>query len=155
MLKTPVLRVDPITTILAEAEGRSPKPEILEEGVVQIGSFSLDIMLWGRNAPTDKNGYPDLGPDLHCYGVCDSPEQFLTQFREQLQKDPRTLVVGFTHIRKHPEDAGKGGGWRWHKWGPYVGDGEPTAEYLDDEKGFDNGVFVYSILCTDELKDAP
>jgi hypothetical protein len=153
MLKTPsVLHNDPIAAVIAVASGNSPNYEVLEEGVVKVGHFSLDLMIWGRNAPTSENGYPGFGPDLHCYGVCDSPEQFLTKFRERLQKDPRTLIVGFTHIRKHPENAGEGGGWRWHKWGPYIGEGKPTTEYLDDEEEFDDGVFVYHILCTDEFK---
>ena len=32
---------------------------------------------------------------------------------------------------------GKTGGWRWHKWGPYLGKHTPKCEYLDEEKNID------------------
>ena len=41
------------------------------------------------------------------------------------------LVIAIVLIIKkfQPED----GGWRWHKWGPYIGVKEPHAEYIFDE----------------------
>jgi hypothetical protein len=57
----------------------------------------------------------------------------------------------FTHVPKEPENAGRGGGWRWHKWGPYIGKGEPTTEYLDDEDGFADGVYVYHFYVVDNV----
>ena len=43
-------------------------------------------------------------------------------------------------IRFHPvfnHHDGKTGGWRWHKWGPYLGKHTPKCEYLDEEKNID------------------
>lgn len=42
------------------------------------------------------------------------------------------------------ENRGKGGGWRWHKWGTYIGTLDPQCEYLDDE---DFGEDFKYVLC--------
>jgi|GEM_PF-1938747 len=149
MLKTPELfHNDPVISAIARLSRRNGGVKIIEEGVLEIGHFDLDILVWGQNAPDFYMGYPDI-PGVNSYGVCDTPQQFLKKYRTKLTKDKRTFVLGFTHIEKDPNNAGKGGGWRWHKWGPYIGKGKPTTEYLDDEKRFDNGVYVYHIVQID------
>lgn len=47
----------------------------------------------------------------------------------------RRFVVAFTRVRR--EDQPADGGWRWHKWGQYIGKHEPRCEYLYDEDGID------------------
>lgn len=81
------------------------------------------------------------------YGVCDYPMQFIGKFGIKLVTDRRRFCVAFTHIEKRP---GEQGGWRWHKWGEYIGTGTPRHEYLDDEEEFENGVWVFSCY---ELKE--
>jgi len=68
---------------------------------------------------------------FNCYGVCDSPEQFIGRFEEKLQNDPRKLFVTFFKIEKKKQP--KQDGWRWHKWGPYIGDKNPQHEHIFDE----------------------
>jgi hypothetical protein len=36
------------------------------------------------------------------------------------------------------------GGWRWHKWGKYIGDQNPMCEYIADEPEIDF-VYVYNL----------
>lgn len=36
-------------------------------------------------------------------------------------------------------------GWRWHKWGPYIGTQEPKAEYLYDEPTI-TLIYTYTII---------
>lgn len=129
----------------------------LRPGVWIIRHFNLDISIWGMNAPKYYMGYPYLGnidDELNCYGVCDTPEQFLTRYADKLHADPRSFMMSFTHAEKAPENRGLGGGWRWHKWGPYIGNGKPKYEYLDDEDEFQGGVYVYHVYQWDgpELK---
>lgn len=96
-----------------------------------------------------KRDYPKFeGTDLYAYGVVDTPDQFAKKFGQLLETDQRNLTVMFTHVEKDPDNRGQGGGWRWHKWGPYFGDGRPEHEYLDDETGFENGVWVFHIYET-------
>lgn len=120
-------------------------PKQIELGCYQITHHSGDMIIWGSNAPKLEYGYPEFEGELSCYGVCDTPKQFYEDFGDRLTNDPRPLTVFFTHIKKYPENKGQGGGWRWHKWGPYVGYGIPTCEYLDDEELFENGVYTYHI----------
>lgn len=104
--------------------------------------------LWRRN-DFDRS-YPEF-PTLQSFGVVDSPEQLYEKFGAELVADHRPLCVMLTHVQKEPGNRGQGGGWRWHKWGPYVGAGNPTAEYLDDEDGFGEGVWCYHVYVVDNL----
>lgn len=56
--------------------------------------------------------------------------------------DPRLLGVFFTPMVRAEQSPE--GGWRWHKWGEYIGDHTPTAEYLYDEPEIER-VYVVSI----------
>ncbi|MDP2652095.1 MAG: hypothetical protein Q8O94_03085 [bacterium] len=88
-----------------------------------------------------KNEYPEV-VGVNSYGVCDSPEQFMEHAGELLLKDPRRFVVGFTMVKKSEQP--RNNGWRWRKWGPYIGSQKPTSEYLADEKDICD-VYCYQV----------
>lgn len=145
MLVNPVRFVSsPILQIIAPGN-----PVRLATGVFQITHFSGDMLLWGKN-DLERSYDFDVG-DVPISCVCDSVEQFLRKYESQLEADPRPFVVFMTHIPKDESNRGQGGGWRWHKWGEYVGEGNPSCEYLDDEDGFSDGVFVVSVLLADNV----
>lgn len=75
------------------------------------------------------------------YGVCDNAEQILNKW-PHLDKDKNRHFITMTPIYRkgQPENDG----WRWHKWGEYIGDFEPQCEYLYDEEGIDV-VYVFHI----------
>lgn len=80
---------------------------------------------------------------ISCYGVCDGVENLLTHpDYAEILNGPRTFSVFLCEIQK--EGQGERG-WRWHKWGPYIGAHEPKHEYLADEEGIER-VFVFEIL---------
>lgn len=115
------------------------------------GHFDLNIHNYDKHRPIarlfesaleNKEPFEEIVWD---YGVCDSPQQFLEKFQEYLDNLDLKLVVMFSPIPKDPSNRGQGGGWRWHKWGEYYGTGIPTCEYLDDEDGFGDGVWVFHI----------
>jgi hypothetical protein len=54
----------------------------------------------------------------------------------------RKFVVCMTPII-HAEETEQD--FRWHKWGPYIGNHKPQHEYLFDEVGIEQ-VFVFRIL---------
>ena len=85
--------------------------------------------------------YYIMKENLNAYGVCDSIDQLLGLY--DFEADPRKFCISFCKIRK--EDQSDCGGWRWHKWGPYVGEQTPSGcEYLYDEPVIES-VMVYHI----------
>lgn len=75
-------------------------------------------------------------------GVCDNYEQML-ECNEKLFSDPnKKYVVGLSTVRR--KDQSPEGGWRWHKWGEYIGTQNPQHEYLYDDTHIDT-VYCYHI----------
>ena len=123
----------PILAIVAEANGRSGDTKELRTGVYEIGHFGSSHFL------RDYESYPEttVGP----YGVCDTVEQLLAACPE-LEAPGREFVVTVTTIRKANEPSNYG--WRWHKWGEYIGTHEPQCEYIHDELDIEE-VLVFHI----------
>lgn len=92
----------------------------------------------------EADGWPDAS-----YGVSDSLEQVVERY-PCLESDPRRLVVIGSEIRRADQPAD--GGWRWHKWGPYIGDREPRYEYLHDEPDIES-VWVWHVYEIGEERD--
>lgn len=137
-----LLEPDMLLRAVAEVNGRSHQTEKLADGVYQIGHFGSSHFL------RDFEHYPELtgvnGEYFGPYGVCDNYQQVLDQCPTISDSPERRFVITLTQVTKDPENAGKGGGWRWHKWGRYIGTKNPQCEYLDDEPEIDS-VFTYHI----------
>lgn len=86
------------------------------------------------------------GRGIIFYGVCDSWEQIVEEC-PRLQADREPYVIRITPVVK-----GDNGGWRWHKWGPYIGVHSPEYEYLDDEPAIEK-VYTFSIHLLREPRD--
>lgn len=67
---------------------------------------------------------------LSQYGVADNIEQIKEYYKEWIDKS--IWVIAITPVFQDKNHAGKGGGWRWHKWGNYIGKLNPQCEYLDN-----------------------
>jgi hypothetical protein len=120
---------DPILAIVSDGKGSSR----LEEGCYQIGHFGSSHYLAGYDH------YPITS--VGSYGVCDSLEQLKAKCPE-LSDPNRKFVVTLSEVRK--DEQPREGGWRWHKWGDYIGEHEIKHEYLADEEGIDR-VFCFHI----------
>lgn len=105
--------------------GRARK---LAAGIYQSSwwNFELDF----RGHQDYRLDYPDLPLDFPCYGVCDSPEQLQSLLPAELLTNETPYVISMAPILRSEQEPG---GWRWHKWGPYLGVQHPTTEYLHDE----------------------
>lgn len=91
---------------------------------------------------SEPNQWPDLPcDDVWCYGVCDNPQQLLAR-APWLETDERRFVVSFVKLDKADEPPE--GGWRWRKWGEYIGTQSPQCEYLADEPEIET-VYTYHI----------
>jgi hypothetical protein len=141
MLVNTLLTCSSVTSMIAMANGNTPGFEQLEDGFVQIGHFSLCHMIDKYEL---KDEWPVIDRMPNCYGVCDTPQQFIRRYKKTLSKSKRKFIVSFTEISKDKQSPS--GGWRWHKWGPYIGTQKPTGcEYIYDEPKIER-VFCYHIL---------
>ena len=92
---------------------------------------------------TGKTGLKYPIDMLEQYGVADNIQQIKEYYKEWIEKS--NWVIAITPVFQNKKHAGKGGGWRWHKWGDYIGKLNPQCEYLDDEDFGDD--FQGYVLC--------
>ncbi len=116
--------------------GYQTAPIKLDDGIYQIFGFNGEYYFEGI-----KNEWPSFPDYQGSYGVCDSVENLKAVYGEMLDDPTRKFVVTLTPVYRDPDNKGKGGGWRWHKWGPYIGAHDVQYEYLDDEEG------IEQVLC--------
>jgi len=102
------------------------------------GEFQLKH---GQQRPMDM-GWPDCGPEQSSYGVCDDWSQVVEQ-APSLLTDSRKFVIFIGEVVRAEQP--EWGGWRWHKWGPYIGTKNPQHEYLYHDRDIDR-VFCYRII---------
>ena len=121
--------------LVSEANDLPPLARRLLSGMYIVGHFGSSAFL--RN----YEPYPeDLS--ISPYGVCDNDAQIEFNCPE-LITSKRKFVVTLTPVEKAKQSSW--GGWRWHKWGPYIGTQERSGcEYLYDEPNIDL-VYVYHI----------
>lgn len=101
-------------------------------------------------ALTDYKKVENFKSPLYCwnYGVCDNASQVLDYFdslrewHDDYMKG-KLFTILLTPIFR--EDQPEYGGWRWHKWGQYIGKFKSRCEYLYDEKGIDY-VYCFDIV---------
>ena len=87
----------------------------------------------------DKNIYMS-----HPYGVCDNWKQIFEKIHKLKYYQESTEKFCIFLCRHRKIDQPDWGGWRWHKWGRYIGEYEPQAEYLYDEPEIDE-VFTFHV----------
>ena len=130
-----IISADPILSLIATINGNDSEVKHIDIGLYRVGHFGCSNFLPGYDE------YDTQLPNVPSYGVCDYPEQVLDKFPE-LRTSKNEYVITFTMVSKALEPAE--GGWRWHKWGSYIGDRAPQCEYLYDEPEIDI-IYVYRI----------
>ena len=124
---------DPILSLLG-AMNEDSRTRIIKNGMYEVQHFGSSSFLPGYEQ------YPKLDA-FAPYGVVDYPEQLLEKI-PMIEASVRKFVCVFTRVTKSSQSPE--GGWRWHKWGPYIGDKEPTTEYLYDEPDIEE-IFTYRV----------
>ena len=122
---------------------------------VYMSVFNEDtINIWCKQyAPYGSNKYYSRFSSLHdkiqcdknCwfYGVADSLEQIIDFYNKNEDGFFNgNHVISTFEVHKNPEHSYSG--WRWHKWGPYIGIKNPSREYLNDEPEIEK-VICFSI----------
>lgn len=135
--------------------GADPTPTATGiDGIYQINHFNMNYCFSGAKIEEYPRNMGDGEEYLGCYGVADSPDQLfnLPRFVKHVRESERKFVVGMHRIVKSEQDPT--GGWRWHKWGEYVGVQDPQMEYLYDEPVIEEvwTYHIYEILPEEEKK---
>ncbi|MCQ2209706.1 MAG: hypothetical protein MJZ34_05390 [Paludibacteraceae bacterium] len=74
---------------------------------------------------------------IETYGVADNIAQIKKFIKKQEAKgyDFGECLISITPILRHLEPSSDG--WRWHKWGRYIGNFKHKHEYIYNENGID------------------
>lgn len=114
------------------ADGSSVIPERISQGIYLASHWNVGNLVRGGVRERWRENISDR-LDFDEFGVCDTYEQPVEQFG--LADRPEPFFISFVEILKsrQPYD----GGWRWPKWGEYIGTQKPTREYLHDEPEID------------------
>jgi hypothetical protein len=113
--------------------------ERIEKGIYKCHlnfDYSIDL----DKKLSYQQEYPDLN-GFDCYGVCDNYAQIIEQC-DELKNENRNFVISITLIEKSKQSPE--GGWRWCKWGDYIGNQKSECEYIYDEPKI-NEVYCYHI----------
>ena len=76
------------------------------------------------------------------YGVADNIDQIKEYFKNEISDPFSKYVIAIIKVFQH---KGASDGWRWSRWGIYIGDLDPQCEYLDDEDFGDD--FQGYVIC--------
>lgn len=139
-------RMARVLQVIANGGGLSNDTKLIEGGIApfgyfcvfEIGHFNLNHML----GEPIKSEYPQFANDFSCYGVCDRPSQIINACPELVTDETRKFVISITPIEKKSQSPD--GGWRWHKWGSYIGTQQPSREYIYDEPKIEK-VYCYHV----------
>ncbi len=127
--------IDQILTAL----GQGGDPVCIQTGIFISPSFSF-----GNSIGNTMEEYADFGNEFKSsFGVSDDIDQVLKEYKQWLDDPTRKFCISFTKVEKSEQPSD--GGWRWHKWGPYIGTKNPQCEYLYDEGDDITEVYVYHI----------
>lgn len=139
MLVTPNLIFDKTTQEILSLMGQGGLPTEIEKGIYLTPSFSF-----GNSIVDKKEDYFEFyNYDLSPYGVCDTIDQVKERYEKWLNHPDYKFCVSFTKVVKSEQSPQ--GGWRWHKWGEYIGSKNPKMEYLYDEDETIQEVYCYHV----------
>ena len=143
MLTNPKFQYDLQMMGILSLIGQGGKSEEVETGIFMSPSFSFGNTIGNKKEDYFSFESPDEQIWLGPYGVCDTIEQVKEKYAKWLNDEKLNFCISFTKVTKAEQPSD--GGWRWHKWGDYIGTKNPQHEYLYDEDDDIQEVFVYHI----------
>ncbi len=116
---------DPILAVISNGF----QTKRLEPGIFQCGHWNFEMEALSA---IDKHPEDIDWSAPNSYGVCDSLDQLKeSETFQYYQNSSEKYCVSLVKISKSEQP--KEGGWRMHKWGPYIGNQDPKCEYIADE----------------------
>lgn len=119
-----------------------------DEFIEKLDKYDYNEKMFERNKKDDETLLQYYSRSyktwISLYGVADNIEQIKKFYKKQINSKTDKFIIVLTPVYQELENKGKGGGWRWHKWGKYIGDLKSKCEYLDDE---DFGADFKYVIC--------
>ena len=106
------------------------------------GVYRHDGYIFNFNGFIEERCEDEISDKWVVYGVCDNYEQVLERYKDILNNTDKNYVVGMCTVDRCRQSSE--GGWRWHKWGEYIGTQNPKHEYLYDDTHIDR-VYCFHI----------
>lgn len=148
----PEQQMDPIYNDLSDEFKSLTKGDILvrlAEGIYKYWSSNA-IIIPGYDF-VDFEEVPErafngmMSYDYFPYGVCDNYQQVLDrvpEVKKYIDDPDNQYIIQLSPVVKKGQPSRQG--WRWERWGDYIGDQKSYAEYLYDEPEIEI-VYVYQI----------
>lgn len=138
-----IVRIEPsgIMAMIAQINGENLSEGTYFEKYID-GLYRHDGYKFNFDNFIKENTTNTIINDWVASGVCDNYEQILEAHEKLFSDANKNYVVGLSTVRR--KDQGSDGGWRWHKWGRYIGKQNPQHEYLYDDTHIDE-VYCYHI----------
>jgi len=135
-------RPSEIYAIIAQINGIDLSSESAYFEHYKTGVYRHDGYMFNFDGFINERCEDEISDKWVVYGVCDNYEQVLERYKDILDDPNKNYVIGMCtvdRVRQSPE-----GGWRWHKWGKYIGTQNPEHEYLYDDTHIDR-VYCFHI----------
>jgi len=111
---------------------------------IYIGDLNLDHRIDTNALCVHEEQHFQREEELRLnYGVCDDIEQVLNHYRDLLDRHDLYFCISFYRLERDTEPPQNG--WRWEKWGPYIGKQQPQRRYLFDEPLIES-VYVFQLI---------
>lgn len=133
---TPILsEIERVRRIAKESNypyySQADKRFILEKGIYRC-EFDFNFSNEEFEETCSNSGF-DLMKSMRFNGVADTIQQIKKKLKEQIEDTTRRYFIAVTPVFQD-KNKDSHGGWRWEKWGKYIGNLDPKCEYLDDEE---------------------
>lgn len=114
--------------------------KIIKDTIPNIKNVYITKLNWEYNLEL-LTGYK-VNKFKCIYGVCDNASQAIEYCNKNvLSNKDKNYILIMTPILKRNEGEY---GWRWHKWGSYIGVQNPQHEYISEEENIDM-VYVFEL----------
>lgn len=131
--------IAPYESVLADSECQKIISDVKDnltdfKGVYMCSQLEHYIDYLNEKITDNDNFYFVNKYHRSCYGVADNASQVIEHFKameSEMGIDFGKCVICLRPIRKNQQPSD--GGWRWHKWGEYIGVKKPQCEYIYDE----------------------
>lgn len=103
------------------------------------GVYRHDGYMFNFDGFINERCEDEVGDKWVACGVCDNYEQVLEKYKDILNDPNKKYVIGMCTVE---------GGWRWDKWGEYIGTQNPEHEYLYDDIHIDRVYcfYIYELI---------